>query len=58
MTRHIVYIHGSKLKPFTPSSFCQSRAVLQEYIHYYRKRCYQSTGKPYMPKHKTLRMAT
>ena len=36
MTRHIGYIHGSKLEPFSPPSFCRSGTTLQEYI-YYRK---------------------
>ena len=57
MTRHIGYIHGSKLKPFSPPSFCQSGAALQEYIYYYQKGYRQSMGKPYMPEHKPLRMA-
>jgi hypothetical protein len=57
MTRHIGYIHGSKLKHFSRPSFCQSGAALQEYIYYYRKGYCKSTGKPYMPEHKPLRVA-
>jgi hypothetical protein len=59
MTRHIGYVHGSKLEPFSPSSFCQSGAALEEYAYYYRKGYRQVTGKPYYhaPEQKPLRTA-
>jgi hypothetical protein len=62
MTHHIAYIHGVKLEPFSPPSFCQSEAGLEEYIYHYQKGCRQVTGKPYYccygPQQKTaLRMA-
>ena len=60
MTRHIGYVHGSKLEPFSPPSFCQSGAGLQEYAYYYQKGYRQVTGKPYYyhaPEQKPLRMA-
>lgn len=58
MTRHIGYIHGSKLEPFSPPSFCRSGAALQEYIYYYYQKGYrQATGKPYVPEQKLLRAA-
>ena len=47
MTYHIGYIHGSKLVPFSPPSFCRSEAGLEEYAYYYRKGYRQVTGKPY-----------
>ena len=47
MTRHIGYIHGFKLEPFSPPSFCQSGAGLEEYTYYYEKGYRQVTGKPY-----------
>jgi len=47
MTRHIGYIHGSRLEPFSPPSFCQSGAGLEEYTYYYEKGYRQVTGKPY-----------
>jgi hypothetical protein len=47
MTHHIGYIHGSKLEPFSPPHFCQSRARLEEYTYYYKKGYRQVTGKPY-----------
>lgn len=46
MTRHIGFIHGSKMKPFSPPSFCQSGHSLEEYT-YYNKGYRQVTGKPY-----------
>jgi hypothetical protein len=56
MTRHIGYIHGSRLQPFLPPSFCQSGAALQEYAYYYCKGYRQVTGKPYIPEQKPLWM--
>jgi hypothetical protein len=47
MTRHIGYIHGLKLEPFSPPSFCQSGHSLQEYAYHYEKGYRQVTGKPY-----------
>ena len=47
MTHHIGYIHGSKLEPFSPPSFCQSGSRLEEYTYYYQKGYRQVTGKPY-----------
>jgi hypothetical protein len=47
MTHHTGYIHGSKLQPFSPPSFCQSGARLEEYAYYYQKGYRQVTGKPY-----------
>ena len=49
MTRHIGFIHGSKLEPFSPPSFCRSEAGLQEYLYYYQKGYRQITGKLYQP---------
>jgi hypothetical protein len=49
MTRHIGHIHGSKLEPFSPPSFCRSEAGLQEYLYYYQKGYRQITGKLYQP---------
>ena len=49
MTRHIGYIHGSKLEPFSPPRFCQSGAGLQEYTYYYQKGYRQVTGREYAP---------
>jgi hypothetical protein len=47
MTKHIGYIHGSRLESFSPPSFCQSGAGLEEYTYYYLKGYRQVTGKPY-----------
>ena len=47
MTRHIGYIHGSKLAPFSPPCFCQSGVGLEQYVYYYQKGYRQVTGKPY-----------
>ncbi len=48
MTHHIGYIHGSKLKPFSPPSFCRSsEAALEEYRYYYSKGYRRVTGKEY-----------
>jgi hypothetical protein len=47
MTRHIGYVHGSKLEPFSPPCFCQSGARLEEYTYYYQKGYRQVTGKPH-----------
>lgn len=49
MTRHIGYIHGSKLEPFSPPRFCQSGAGLQEYTYYYQKGYRRVTGRAYTP---------
>jgi hypothetical protein len=61
MTRHIGFIHGSKLEPFSPfspPSFCQSGAGLQQYTYYYQQGYRQVTGKPYYTsQQKPLRMA-
>ncbi len=57
MTRHIGYIHGAKLEPFSPPSFCCSGAGLQEYTYYYQKGYRQVTGKLYMPEQKPLLVA-
>ena len=47
MTHHIGYIHGSKLEPFSPPSFCQSGHRLEEYAYYYQKGYRQVTGRAY-----------
>ena len=47
MTRHIGYIHGSKLEPFSPPCFCQSGVGLEQYTYYYQKGYRQATGKPH-----------
>ena len=47
MTRHIGYIHGTKLEPFSPPRFCQSGARLEEYTYYYQKGYRQVTGQPH-----------
>jgi hypothetical protein len=47
MTHHIGYIHGSKLEPFSPPSFCRSGAALEEYLYYYQKGYRQVTGCSY-----------
>ncbi len=47
MTRHIGHIHGSKLEPFSPPSFCRSGAGLEEYTYHYRKGYRQATGEAY-----------
>ena len=58
MIRHIGFIHGSKLEPFSPPSFCQSGAGLEQYTYYYHKGYRQTTGKPYYaPEQKSERMA-
>ena len=57
MTRHIGYIHGAKLEPFSPPSFCQNRAGLEEYTYYYQKGYRQVTGKLYTPEQQLQQMA-
>jgi hypothetical protein len=60
MTRHIGFVHGSKLEPFSPPSFCRSGAGLQQYTYYYQQGYRRVTGKPYYydtPKQKLLRIA-
>ncbi len=57
MTRHIGFIHGSKLEPFSPPSFCQSGSGLQQYTYYYQKGYRQVTGKVYTPDHHSARTA-
>jgi len=57
MTRHIGFIHGSKLEPFSPPSFCQSGAGLEQYTYYYRKGYRRVTGKPYSLEQEPARMA-
>jgi len=47
MTRHIGYIHGSTLEPFSPPCFCQSGVGLEEYTYHYQQGYHQVTGKPY-----------
>ena len=47
MTHHIGYIHGCKLEAFSPPSFCQSGAGLEQYTYYYQKGYRQVAGKPY-----------
>ena len=47
MTHHIGYIHGAKLEPFSPPTFCQSGHRLEEYAYYYRKGYRQVTGRAY-----------
>ena len=47
MTRHIGFIHGSKLNSFSPPCFCRSGAGLEEYTYYYQKGYRQVTGKTY-----------
>ena len=57
MTRHIGYMHGSKQEPFSPPSFCQSGAALEEYAYYYQKGYRQVTGTPYhTPEQKSERL--
>ena len=57
MTRHIGYIHDSKLEPFSPPCFCQSGVGLEEYTYHYQKGYRQVTGEPYIPQqHEPLRM--
>ena len=51
MTHHIAYIHGSKLEPFSPPSFCQSGHGLEEYAYHYRKGYSRVTGKPFYYHH-------
>ncbi len=48
MTRHIGFVHGSKLEPFSPPSFCQSGAGLEQYAYYYQKGYRRVTGKPFV----------
>jgi hypothetical protein len=57
MTHHIGYIHGSKLEPFCPPSFCRSDAALEEYTYYYQKGYRQVTGKLYTSKQKSQQIA-
>ena len=57
MTYHIGYIHGSRLESFSPPSFCQNAAGLEEYTYYYQKGYRQVTGKLYTLEYKPLRMA-
>jgi hypothetical protein len=57
MTKHIGYIHGSKLEPFSPPSFCRSGAGLQEYTYYYQKGYRLTTGRPYTLKQEAQRIA-
>jgi hypothetical protein len=57
MTHHIGYIHGSKLESFSPPSFCQSGAGLQEYTYYYQKGYRQVTGKMYPLEQKPQQIA-
>jgi len=47
VTNHIGYIYGFKLEPFSPPSFCQSGAGLEQYTYYYQKGYRQLAGKPY-----------
>ncbi len=47
MTRHIGYIHGTKLEPFSPPSFCRNGVGLEEYAYHYQKGYRQVTGKSY-----------
>jgi hypothetical protein len=48
MTRHIGYIHGSKLEPFSPPCFCQIGGLgLSSTSTNYQKVYLQVTGKPY-----------
>jgi hypothetical protein len=37
MTRHVGYIHDSKLEPFSLPCFCQSGVGLEEYSYHYQK---------------------
>ena len=58
MTHHIGYIHGSKLEPFSPPSFCRSGAALQESLYYYQKGYRQVAGKSYvLAEHQQPRVA-
>ncbi len=57
MTHHIGYIHGSKLEPFSPPSFCTTEAAVEEYLYYYQKGYCQITGHPYLPKQEPQQMA-
>ncbi len=54
MTHHIGYIHGSRLESFSPPSFCQNAAGLEEYTYYYQKGYRQVTGKTFSPKQEPL----
>ena len=47
MTHHIGYIHGSKLEPFSPPSFCRSGARLEECTYYYQQGYCQVTGQAF-----------
>ena len=49
MTKHIGYIHGTRLESFSPPTFCRSEAGLQEYLYYYQKGYRQVTGNLYQP---------
>jgi hypothetical protein len=53
MTKHIGYIHGSRLESFSPPRFCRSGAGLEEYTYYYQKGYRQVTGKPYQQLQRT-----
>jgi hypothetical protein len=48
MTRPIGYIHGSKLEPFSPPSYCQCGVGPQQYT-YYHKGYRQGTGSSPVP---------
>ncbi len=56
MAKHIGYIHGIELEPFSPPSFCRSGAALQEYAYYHQKGYRRAKGKPHTPDQKSLRM--
>jgi hypothetical protein len=57
MTHHIGYIHGAKLEPFSPPSFCRSRTGLEQYLYYYQKGYRQVTGRPYIPAQESRQIA-
>jgi hypothetical protein len=57
MTYHIGYIHGSKLEPFSPPSFCRSGAALEEYLYYYQKGYRRTSGNSYALEHQPLQKA-
>jgi hypothetical protein len=59
MTRHIGYIHDSKLEPFSPPCFCQSGVGLEAYSYHYQKGYRRVTGESYIlqRQHEPLRMA-
>lgn len=50
MNQRIEYIHGAKLEPFSPPSFCTTEAALEEYLYYCQKGYSQITGQPCLPK--------